>query len=62
VLERGTFRGARFDGRMVGLIGNHVALVPEGRSGADVVIGDSRPTNILSFGQRFPSAARIKII
>jgi hypothetical protein len=42
-MQRGTFEGARFDGRMTNVSGSHVALVPEGRNGPDVsVIGDAR--------------------
>jgi len=37
----GTFRGVRYDGRMVEIIGNHVALVEQGRAGADVLVADS---------------------
>jgi uncharacterized protein len=36
-----TPQGEAFDGRMVDLIGNHVAIVPEGRTGPDVVVGDA---------------------
>lgn len=38
----GVFRGIRFDGVMRDISGNHVALVTEGRAGADVVVGDSK--------------------
>lgn len=37
----GTYNGVRYDGRMTGISGNHVALVPVGRAGADVVVQDS---------------------
>lgn len=33
--------GEKFDGVMRDIVGNHVALVPEGRAGPDVVVGDS---------------------
>jgi hypothetical protein len=36
----GEFGGIRYDGVMRGIFGNHVALVPKTRAGADVVIGD----------------------
>lgn len=39
----GEFEGVAYDGRMTNIIGNHVALVPAGRAGADVVVGDSLP-------------------
>lgn len=45
-MKPGTYQGERFDGRMVDLIGNHVAVVATGRAGPDVVVGDSLPTEI----------------
>ena len=40
----GEFEGVPYDGRMTQIVGNHVALVPAGRAGADVLVGDSLPT------------------
>ena len=40
----GTYEGQPYDGRMVNIVGNHVALVEKGRAGASVVVGDSLPT------------------
>lgn len=37
----GEYEGMRFDGVMRDIVGNHVALVKEGRAGTDVVVGDS---------------------
>jgi hypothetical protein len=37
----GTYEGTPFDGVMRNIIGNHIATVPNGRAGADVVVGDS---------------------
>lgn len=37
----GTFEGEQYDGVMRDIVGNHVALVKEGRAGSDVVVGDS---------------------
>lgn len=37
----GEFQGQKYDGVMRDIVGNHVALVKEGRAGADVVVGDS---------------------
>lgn len=37
----GIYKGVRYDGVMRKLRGNHVALVKNGRAGADVVVGDS---------------------
>jgi hypothetical protein len=42
IMGSGNFHGEPFDGRMVDLVGNHVALVATGRVGSDVVVGDSR--------------------
>ncbi len=39
----GIFEGEAYDFRMINIIGNHVALVKEGRAGADVLVGDSAP-------------------
>jgi len=38
----GVYEGAAYDGVMRDIDFNHVALVPEGRAGADVVVGDSQ--------------------
>jgi len=37
----GTYEGEAYDGVMRDIAGNHVAIVREGRAGADVVVGDS---------------------
>lgn len=37
----GNFRGSRYDGVMRDIVGNHVALVEDGRQGPDVIVGDS---------------------
>ena len=39
----GNFEGQPYDGVMRDIVGNHVALVTEGRAGSDVVVGDSKP-------------------
>lgn len=38
--------GVPYDGIMRDLVGNHEALVPEGRAGSDVLVADSLPTGI----------------
>ena len=54
-----TPEGEKFDGIMTQLIGNHVAVIPEGRvQGA--VIGDAR-RHLPSFSERHPHASRIRI-
>lgn len=40
-MTAGYFNGQRYDGVMRDIVGNHVALVREGRAGPDVVVGDS---------------------
>jgi uncharacterized protein len=42
----GKFKGLRFDGIMRNIIGNHVALVTEGRAGSDVMVADSLPRGL----------------
>lgn len=37
----GVFDGMRYDGVMRDIVGNHVALVEDGRAGSDVLVGDS---------------------
>ncbi len=40
----GVFKGVAYDGVMRDIFGNHVAVVPKGRAGPDVVVFDSAPT------------------
>lgn len=61
----GVFHGQRYDGVMRDIVGNHVALVHEGRAGPDVVVGDQAPdewealaTLILKLGQEASPPAR----
>lgn len=37
----GVFQGEKYDGVMRQIVGNHVAIVEDGRAGPDVVVGDS---------------------
>lgn len=46
VMTPGIFGGVRYDGKMTQIRGNHCALVPVGRAGADVVVHDE------AFGER----------
>lgn len=44
IMESGTSpEGEAFDGRMVDILGNHLALVESGRAGSDVIVADSTP-------------------
>lgn len=38
----GEYEGQKYDGVMRDIVGNHVALVKEGRAGSDVCVGDSK--------------------
>jgi hypothetical protein len=44
----GDYEGTHYDGRMTGIVGNHVALVEEGRAGHDVVVADSKVLDVIS--------------
>jgi len=44
IMEPGIYEGKKYDGVMTDIVGNHVALVREGRAGADVLVGDSKET------------------
>ena len=41
VMSGGVFDGISYDGRMVDIRGNHVAIVPQGRAGHDVKVADA---------------------
>lgn len=41
LMEAGNYEGVSYDGIMVDILGNHVALVATGRAGPDVLVGDS---------------------
>lgn len=61
VMKSGTADGQRFDGRMTEIVGNHVALVSEGRCGPSVVVADQARTHCSDFSVRYPNAARIRV-
>lgn len=42
----GEFEGQKYDGIMRDIVGNHVAIVTEGRAGKDVVVMDNKPKGI----------------
>ena len=44
----GIYNGVAYDGIMRDIIGNHVALVFEGRAGPDVLVGDEQPMTLKS--------------
>ena len=42
----GVWQGLRYDGVMRNIVGNHVALVEQGRAGPDVMVGDQLPKEL----------------
>jgi hypothetical protein len=46
-MSPGSFNGTPYDGVMRNLRANHVALVPDGRAGSDVVVGDQAIPQII---------------
>lgn len=56
IMQPGTFEGQAYDGRMTNIIGNHVAIVSEGRAGPDVLVADSKPEDIDMPKQAFDKA------
>ena len=45
-MSSGVFNDLRYDGKMVNIAANHVALVPEGRAGPDVIVSDALPKGL----------------
>ena len=43
IMVKGNFQGTEYDGIMTDIVGNHLALVEEGRAGHDVLAADSKP-------------------
>ncbi|NWC11928.1 DUF2213 domain-containing protein [Pseudomonas agarici] len=54
----GVYEGVPYDGRMTEIVGNHVALVPVGRAGADVLVSDSLPEELIPMKKSQAAAAR----
>lgn len=48
VMEPGSIHNEYFDGRMTGIIANHVAIVEAGRAGPDCYVGDSKPKEMFN--------------
>lgn len=59
-MKPGTYMGESYQGVMRQIIGNHIALVREGRAGSDVCVGDSASNVAATFAEQFPMVARIK--
>lgn len=52
--------GVPYDGRMINIVGNHVALVTAGRAGADVVVGDSKPLELHTMSKSSMTAVAMR--
>ncbi len=58
----GSYEGEAYDGVMRDIVGNHVALVKQGRAGADVVVGDSMEIVLMaSKSQKFSHIASVSL-
>lgn len=53
----GAHEGESYDGVMRDIVGNHVALVKKGRAGPDVVVGDEKPGEDYTLGNKFAQDA-----
>ena len=49
--ESGEFEGKHYDFKMTDIVGNHVALVKEGRAGHDVMVADEKPDIVIDGGE-----------
>jgi hypothetical protein len=62
----GTYMGRSYDGVMRNIIGNHLAVVPEGRAGSDVVVADGRAHGmrraLAEFNAMCPDAGALKVL
>ena len=58
----GVFEGVPYDGRMTEIVGNHVALVPVGRAGADVLVSDQLPEDMNPMKQKHRAAVRAALV
>ena len=62
----GTYMGRSYDGVMRGIVGNHLAIVPEGRAGSDVVVADGRANGmrkaLAEFRKLCPDAGELKLL
>ncbi|HHK9580546.1 TPA: DUF2213 domain-containing protein [Citrobacter braakii] len=56
----GVHEGQQYDGVMRDIVGNHVALVIEGRAGSDVVVGDSISLELKEMAKAKQLAAALK--
>jgi hypothetical protein len=54
----GDVGGEHFDGRMVSIVGNHVAIVERGRAGPDVMVGDAAIQEAIQLKQEIRHMAK----
>lgn len=52
--------GVPYDGIMRNIVGNHEALVPEGRAGSDVLVADSLPSELIKMAKAEKRLAILK--
>lgn len=55
----GSWGGEAYDGRMVNIRGNHVAIVSEGRAGSDVHVADELPEDLKIMSKRVAAIAKL---
>jgi uncharacterized protein len=55
-MQPGTYGGESYDGRMVNIRGNHVAIVSRGRAGSDVHVADELPPELKRMALKNPKA------
>ena len=61
-MSPGTYGGQRYDGIMVNIRGNHVAIVSEGRVGPDVHVADEQPLEFRRMSRIVRTAAVLSAI
>ena len=62
VMEPGVWGGTQYDGRMVNIRGNHVAIVSEGRAGPDVHVADEQPPEFRRMSRKATLAAALATV
>jgi hypothetical protein len=59
-MRSGTIDGEAYDGRLLDIVGNHVAIVSEGRVGPEVMVGDAAPGVPVPMHVAFPQFNRLR--
>ena len=60
-MTAGNLAGEHYDGRMFDIVGNHLCLVVEGRTGPDVVVSDSKPAPLAQVEKPVNIAAAVAV-